>query len=356
MSGGGDPVEVIPGKGTSTPSLVDGIREGAKATGSAADAARGHLADKKSRYRIADPGRDLKPVQTVSTGTSETVRLQQKHRGVDVLGGQYVVRMEKKDGKRVVTGTSGKYFTALKADTKADVGEDLAVRRAVAATAAQLGGKRLAKPEQDAKAPALTGTARGLVVLPRGAGVLTQHVTVRGTDPATGEPVLREVYVDAKAGYPVLQYSGIKTFGAPPSPPSPRKRRRRRPRAATRATTPASPTPASSTTAPPSSSACSSTPRAASTSCATTHGCGTPARTSSAPGTPAARTSARRRAAGRTASRSSARRTPPSARTPPRRARSTRTGPPARCTTTTARSTAATASTAAAGRSTPWWA
>ncbi|WP_184345929.1 M4 family metallopeptidase [Streptomyces olivoverticillatus] len=217
VSGGGDPVEVIPGKGTSTPSLVDGIREGAKATGSAADAARGHLADKKSRYRIADPGRDLKPVQTVSTGTSETVRLQQKHRGVDVLGGQYVVRMEKKDGKRVVTGTSGKYFTALKADTKADVGEDLAVRRAVAATAAQLGGKRLAKPEQDAKAPALTGTARGLVVLPRGAGVLTQHVTVRGTDPATGEPVLREVYVDAKAGYPVLQYSGIKTFGAPKS-------------------------------------------------------------------------------------------------------------------------------------------
>ncbi|MFF4157524.1 M4 family metallopeptidase [Streptomyces sp. NPDC001678] len=209
----GDPADVIPGKGTSTPSLVDGIREGVKATGSAADAARGHLADKKSRYRIADPARDLKAVQSVATGSNETVRLQQKHKGVDVLGGQYVVRMEKKDGKRVVTGTSGKYFTGLTTGITPEVGEELAVRRAVGATLAQVGGKKLtAKPKA---AASLKGTARGLVVLPKGAGVLTQHVTVRGTDPATGQPVLHEVYVDAKSGYPVLQYSGIKTFGAP---------------------------------------------------------------------------------------------------------------------------------------------
>ncbi|GHC48169.1 M4 family metallopeptidase [Streptomyces cinnamoneus] len=216
-----DPAEVIPGKGTSTPSLVDGIREGVKASGSPADAARGHLADKKGRYRIADPGRDLAPVQTVTSGRTETVRLQQKHRGLDVLGGQYVVRMEKKDGKRVVTGTSGKYFTALKTDTKAEVGEERAVQRAVAATLARLGGKKLGKGDVPAArggkskaAASLSGTARGLVVLPRGAGVLTHHVTVRGSDPATGQPVLQEVYIDAKAGYPVLQYSGIKTFGA----------------------------------------------------------------------------------------------------------------------------------------------
>ncbi|MFI2074441.1 MULTISPECIES: M4 family metallopeptidase [Streptomyces] len=222
---GSDPAEVIPGTGTSTPSLVDGIREGVKSTGSAADAARGHLADKKSRYRIADPGRDLKPVQTLTTGASETVRLQQKHRGIDVLGGQYVVRMEKKDGKRVVTGTSGKYFTALKADTKAEVGEELAVQRAVNATLARIGGKKLDKSAVAAQrglkaAPRLTGTARGLVVLPKGAGVLAHHVTVRGTDPASGEPVLREVYIDAKAGYPVLQYSAIKTFGASAAAPA----------------------------------------------------------------------------------------------------------------------------------------
>ncbi|WP_116213880.1 M4 family metallopeptidase [Streptomyces olivoreticuli] len=210
-AGGAAPAEVIPGKGTSTPSLVDGIREGVKATGSAADAAREHLADKQGRYHIAAPGRDLRPVQTVGSGRDEIVRLQQKHRGVDVLGGQYVVRMEKKDGERVVTGTSGKYFTGLKADTKAEVGEELAVRRAVEATLRELGGKQPGKP---GAARSLTGTAHGLVIVPKGPGVLTHHITVRGTDPADGKPVLREVYIDAKAGFPVLQYSGIKTFGA----------------------------------------------------------------------------------------------------------------------------------------------
>ncbi|MEU2854489.1 M4 family metallopeptidase [Streptomyces syringium] len=218
---GQSPADVIPGTDTATPALVDGIREAVKSTGSAADAARGHLADKESRYRIADPRRDLKPVQTLNSGAGETVRLQQKHRGVDVLGGQYVVRMEKKDGKRVVTGTSGKYFTGLKVATEAEVGEELAVRRAVSATAARLGGNKLATkdaPKKGAAAAApLTGTARGLVVLPKGPGVLTHHITVRGTHPGTGEPVLREVYIDAKAGFPVLEYSGIKTFGAPKS-------------------------------------------------------------------------------------------------------------------------------------------
>ncbi|MEU7167563.1 M4 family metallopeptidase [Streptomyces morookaense] len=209
---GSSPGEVIPGRNTATPALVTGIREQARATGSAADAARGHLAGKESRYRIADPARDLDPLRTTTTGTTEVVRLQQRHRGVEVLGGQYVVRMEHKDGKRVVTGTSGKYFTGLTAGTEPQVDQELAVERAVEATEAQLGGARPGKTE-----PALTGTARGLVVLPKGPGVLTQHVTVRGTAPGTGEPVLREVFVDARAGYPVLQYSGIKTF-APPAP------------------------------------------------------------------------------------------------------------------------------------------
>ncbi|NJP76565.1 M4 family metallopeptidase [Streptomyces sp. AA8] len=216
----GGPAEVIPGKGTATPALVGGIREAAASSGSAADAARGHLAGKRDRYRIAEPARDLKPVQTLNAGATETVRLQQKHHGVDVLGGQYVVRMEKKNGKRVVTGTSGKYFTGLKAATQAEVSEKLAVERAVAATLHDLAGNRLAKSDgarakgaAPQQARSLSGTARGLVVVPKGPGVLTQHVTVRGTDPATGRPVLREVYIDAKAGYPVLQYSGLKSFG-----------------------------------------------------------------------------------------------------------------------------------------------
>ncbi|MGW1075636.1 M4 family metallopeptidase [Streptomyces sp. NPDC002537] len=195
---------------------MDGIHEATKASGSAADAATAHLADKQGRYHIASPARDLKPVQTTASGASETVRLQQKHRGVEVLGGQYLVRMEKRDGKRVVTGTSGKYFTGLTADTTPEVDEALAVERAVDATMADLTSKTFGKDEgsDDAKEP-LAGTARGLVVLPQGSGVLTQHVTVRGTDPVSGAPVLREVFVDAKGGYPVLQYSGIRTFAAP---------------------------------------------------------------------------------------------------------------------------------------------
>ncbi|WP_372409598.1 M4 family metallopeptidase [Streptomyces luteireticuli] len=213
---GAGPGQVIPGLRTATPALVTGIREPVRADGSAADAARGHLAAKEGRYRIADPGRDLKPVQTVNSGATETVRLQQKHKGVEVLGGQYVVRMEHKNGKRVVTGTSGKYFTGLTAGTTPEVDEELAVDRAVEATATGLRAHRPGARVQadDAEYP-LAGTARGLVVLPKGQGVLTQHVTVHGTDPATKQPVLNEVYIDAKSGYPVLQYSGIKTFGAP---------------------------------------------------------------------------------------------------------------------------------------------
>ncbi|MFD3372861.1 M4 family metallopeptidase [Streptomyces sp. NPDC058697] len=212
------PGEVIPGQETRTPALVRDIRERAPSAGSAAGAARTYLDDRRSRYRIADAQRDLVPAGTTAAGGQETVRLQQRHRGVPVLGGQYVVRMENKDGERVVTGTSGKYFTELRTATTPEVGEELAVERAVDAVLADLNAKHFAAQlprEGDEDESPLTGTARGLVVLPTGAGVLTQRVTVRGTDPASGEPVQREVYIDARAGYPVLQYSGIKTFGAP---------------------------------------------------------------------------------------------------------------------------------------------
>ncbi|MET9293700.1 M4 family metallopeptidase [Streptomyces sp. NPDC003077] len=206
-----EPGQVIAGQRTETPALVDGIREPAAATGAAADAARGHLAAKEGRYHIAEPARDLRPVRTVTTGTREVVRLQQKHRGVDVLGAQYVVRMEREGGKRIVTGTSGRYFTGLRTGVTSEVDEALAIERAVDTTTDRLVGKRIPKDG----VPPLTGTAHGLVVLPRGEGVLTRHVTVRGAHPVTGEPVRYEVYVDAENGYPVLQYSAIKTFRAP---------------------------------------------------------------------------------------------------------------------------------------------
>ncbi len=202
---------------------MEGLREQAPDTPNAVDAARAHLAEQRDRYRIAHPRRDLEPAGTLTTDDGhETVRLRQEHRGVPVLGGQYVVRMEKRDGERVVTGTSGKYFTGLRADTTAtEVDDALAVERAVDAVLSDLRTRDFTAYAEGGEesgvedAHPLTGTSNGLVVLPSGTGVLTRHVTVRGANPVGGEPVLREVYVDADAGYPVLQYSGIKTFGAP---------------------------------------------------------------------------------------------------------------------------------------------
>ncbi|TXS06166.1 M4 family peptidase [Streptomyces sp. col6] len=208
-----------PGSGTDTPSLVTGLNEEVAASGTAADAARGHLKARKGRYHIADTSaKDLTSVGTTTgKGGKETVRLQQKYKGVEVLGGQYVVRMTKKDGKRAVTGTSGNYFTELKLDTVTpEVSEKTAIERAVGAVAAKYSDGLLrapAKGQKTAKAD-FTGTAGDVTILPQGTGVLTRHITVTGTDPADGSPVQQEVYIDGHSGFPVMQYSGIQTFGA----------------------------------------------------------------------------------------------------------------------------------------------
>ncbi|MEV0093413.1 M4 family metallopeptidase [Streptomyces sp. NPDC050738] len=212
---------VVAGDGTSatdTPALVTGLNETADASVSAADAARGHLAGKKGRYHIADTSsKDLATVSTDSQGGRETVRLQQKYKGVTVMGGEYVVRMDKKAGKRTVTGTSGKYFTQLKlATVTPKVSEDTAVQRAIGAVTSQLGSAPLRAPAKGAKpgTTQLTGTAGELTILPQGTGVLTRHITVTGVNPADGTAVKQEVYVDAHSGFPLLQYSGIQTFGS----------------------------------------------------------------------------------------------------------------------------------------------
>ncbi|MGW4387346.1 M4 family metallopeptidase [Streptomyces sp. NPDC004685] len=206
------------GSETDTPSLVTGLSEEAAGTGSAADAARGHLKAKQSRYHIADTSaKDLSAVSTDSRGGKETVRLQQKYKGVDVLGGQYVVRMTKKDGKRTVTGTSGNYFTKLKLDSVSPkVSEKTAIERAIGAVTSQLGGAPLRAPAKGEKLDStpLTGKAVDVTILPHGTGVLTRHITVTGTNPADGTAVKQEVYVDGHSGFPVMQYSGIQTFGA----------------------------------------------------------------------------------------------------------------------------------------------
>lgn len=157
--------DVTPGTDTDTPALVTGLHEEAAATGSAADAARGHLKAKKSRYHVADPARDLATAGTESGGGREAVRLQQKYHGISVLGGEYIVRMQKKDGKRTVTGTSGKYFTELKLDTvEAKVSEETAIARAVGAVRSQLGqGAPLQRPAEERSPARPSSVAAGKV-------------------------------------------------------------------------------------------------------------------------------------------------------------------------------------------------
>ncbi|MGW8884221.1 M4 family metallopeptidase [Streptomyces sp. NPDC055749] len=211
--------EVTPGAKTETPSLVTGLNEEAAATGTAADAARGHLKAKKGRYHIAETSaKDLASAGTTTEkGGKETVRLQQKYKGVEVLGGQYLVRMTKKDGKRTVTGTSGSYFTQLKLGTVTpEISEETAIERAIGAVSSQLGGGLLRAPAKSEKPgeQKLAGTVEGVAILPQGTGVLTRQITVTGISPADGQPVKQQVYIDAYSGFPVLQYSDIKTFGA----------------------------------------------------------------------------------------------------------------------------------------------
>ncbi|GGU24536.1 M4 family metallopeptidase [Nocardioides albus] len=202
------PGSAVAGSETETPALVTGLNEQAEGSGAAA-AARGHLASKPGRYHIDNPSKNLVPVGTESDGAKETVRLQQKYQGVPVLGGEYLVRMEKKDGKRVVTGTSGKYFTELDLDSVTPtVSEEVAIERAIAAVAGQPGG--LLRKDSIKTAKSFAGKVNGLTVLPQGKGLLTRHVTVTGVG-SDGMPVKQEVYVDANAGFPVLQYSSIKT-------------------------------------------------------------------------------------------------------------------------------------------------
>ncbi|WP_223206323.1 hypothetical protein [Streptomyces xanthii] len=90
------------------------------------------------------------------------------------------------------------------------------MQRAVGAVVAQLAGAPLHAPAHGKKARPtvpLDGKATGLTILPQGAGVLTRYMTVTGVNPADGTPVKQEVYVDARSGFPLLQYSAIQTFG-----------------------------------------------------------------------------------------------------------------------------------------------
>ncbi|MCX4458277.1 M4 family metallopeptidase [Streptomyces sp. NBC_01340] len=202
---------------TGTPALVDGLSDAVDASVPAATAARTHLAGHKDRYRIPSPGRDLvMDAVTTDPDGAETVRLDQKYRGVPVLGAQYVVRMTHKNGKRTVTGTSGSYFTGLDVDTgKVTLPAGTAVHDAVQHVRDGLARGGYRPRHAKGGAETLSGVDRGLTVLPTGKGVLARHVTVRGSDPVTGAPVVQEVYVDAATGVALFESGGLPTFTTP---------------------------------------------------------------------------------------------------------------------------------------------
>ncbi|AGL19140.1 M4 family metallopeptidase [Actinoplanes sp. N902-109] len=209
------PVTVAPA--TDTPALVDDVADPVDATIAPDKAAKAHLAGHKDRYKISDPAGTLTTASVETRGNRETVRLNQKYRGLPVFGAQYVVRTEKAAGKRTVTGTSGSYFTNLDVDTSVtpipaavavsravdEVRKSLHPGTAVVASAPRRGGT--AEPAD------LTGTDQGLLVMPTGTGVLARRVLVKGKDAVTGQPVLRDVYVGATNGVPLLSVSRIKS-------------------------------------------------------------------------------------------------------------------------------------------------
>ncbi|MFI6846491.1 M4 family metallopeptidase [Kitasatospora sp. NBC_00085] len=187
-----DPVPgLVAGQGTAAPQLVTGLAE--PASGSPADAARAHLAAHPDRYRI-DPGELAEAGTERSADGRRTVRFQQHHGGVPVLGAQYLVHLTGDGAGQKVESAGGKYFTGLTAPTTPAV---------PAATLRDLALGSLTDPRARAAA---TAEDAGLVILPGGAGRLAQHFTLRGADPATGGRLVREVFVDATAGAIALAF------------------------------------------------------------------------------------------------------------------------------------------------------
>ncbi|BEL06421.1 hypothetical protein Q0Z83_046120 [Actinoplanes sichuanensis] len=214
------PVTVAPE--TDTPALVDDVADPVDATIAPDRAAKAHLAGHRDRYRIGDPAGTLTTASVETDGERETVRLNQRYKGLPVFGAQYVVRTEKTAGERTVTGTSGTYFTDLDVDTTATpIPTAVAVSRAVEEVRRSLhpGAAVVASaPRPGTTATDLVGTDQGLLVMPTGTGVLARRVLVKGTDTVSGRPVLRDVYVGATTGVPLLSVSRLKSFAAEQQP------------------------------------------------------------------------------------------------------------------------------------------
>ncbi|MFD5465987.1 M4 family metallopeptidase [Kitasatospora sp. NPDC127059] len=188
LSADADPVPaLVAGQDTATPQLVTGLDE--PAPGDPVQAARAHLAAHPERYRI-DTGELTELASTPGPDGRRTVRFEQRHGGIPVLGGQYLVHLTGQGAGQKVESAGGRYFTGLTAPTTPAVPAEALRRTAI---------DSLADPRQRTGA---TAEDLGAVVLPGGPGRLTEHYTVR---PADGGAA-REVYVDATAGTVALTH------------------------------------------------------------------------------------------------------------------------------------------------------
>ncbi|MBD0691769.1 M4 family metallopeptidase [Streptomyces sp. CBMA123] len=183
-----DPVPaLVAGQDTATPQLVTGLDE--PAPGDPVQAARAHLAAHPERYRI-DTGELTELASTPGPDGRRTVRFEQRHGGIPVLGGQYLVHLAGQGVGQKVESAGGRYFTGLTAPTTPAVPAEVLRRTAI---------DSLTDPQQRTGA---TAEDLGAVVLPGGPGRLTEHYTVR---PGAGGTA-REVYVDATAGTVALAH------------------------------------------------------------------------------------------------------------------------------------------------------
>ncbi|MFE5915099.1 M4 family metallopeptidase [Streptomyces wedmorensis] len=187
--------DIVAGQLSRTPGHITGVKdEAAPASVSPQARARRHLADHDDVYHAR--GLDLVDAGTSVAGGTTSVRFDQRHRGVPVLGATYLVHTD----ATTVTSAAGSLFTELSVETEPAFTQQAAVDLL---------------PFVDST-PYAEGTRQieghGLVVLPEGHGILAYHLTVTGTTPA-GEPSRRQVYLDAHHGTVALDYDDLRHAG-----------------------------------------------------------------------------------------------------------------------------------------------
>lgn len=138
--------------------------------------------------------RSLHAIGTSTFGPLTTVRFQQKYQGIPVFGARYLVHLTRDGGGYRAVSSTGRYYTDLHVSTTP------AITSKAAETVATIGER----PMRVQRA-----SAHGLVVVPRGRGILAYRVCVRGT--LYGHAVRRDVYVGARTASVVLAYDTLET-------------------------------------------------------------------------------------------------------------------------------------------------